>query len=383
MLTEIGCRSRRERLWKLLPPNVQWMLVSDPRHVNYLSGFWVNPLSLSSGERGILYMERDGETILACDNFAYQSAVGEPFVDKTLIETWYGDLPRVPNRDQVLVEALAPLKGRLEASTGLVESEWFPFAAAVRLGLEKPAMPVEAPSLSEILQRLRRVKDPDELQVLKRCMRAGEAGQSRAREFIKRGVTELEVYAEVQSAATDQLGEPALVYGDFRASTAREIHTGGAPRDYALQQGDTMILDFSVVIAGYRSDFTNTLAVGSPTEDQVRALALCKTAMAEGENVLKPGVGGGEVYAAVAAPLSEAGHPLPSHAGHGLGMGHPEAPAFLPENSERLSAGEVVTLEPGIYSEGIGGIRIEHNFLITESGAERLSHHELTLETRR
>ncbi len=379
MLSEIGCRARRERLWKLLPPNVQWLLVSDPRHVNYLSGFWVNPLSLSFGERGILYMERSGETILACDNFAYKSIVGEPFVDNTLIETWYGDLPHVPNRERVLVQALEPLKNRLEAAEGLVESEWFPLAAAAQLDLKAMRLPEGELSLSDILVGLRRVKDLDELQILGRCMRAGEAGQSRARELVKRGVTELEVYAEVQSAASAQLGEPALVYGDFRASTPREIHRGGMPRDYALQNGDTMILDFSVVVDGYRSDFTNTLVVGSPTEDQQRLMTLCKTALAEGESVLKPGVLGGEVYAAVNAPLSEAGYPLPTHAGHGLGMGHPEAPAFLPKNEESLSAGEVVTLEPGIYAEGIGSIRIEHNFLVADSGAERLSHHELAL----
>lgn len=379
MLTEHGCRSRRERLWKLLPANLSWLLISDPRHVNYLSGFWVNPLSLSQGERALLYLERNGQAILLCDDFTFGSAIGKPHVDETVVEPWYKELPAVRNRDIVLIEALSTLKERFRAGAGLIEAEWFPAAAVVSLRLEDSLPRDPRFSINNILKNLRRVKDPDELQLLRRCARAAEVGQKRAREIAIHGVTELEVYVGIQSVATKQIGEPVLVYGDFRASRPAEIHRGGPPRDYALQDGDTLILDFSVVLAGYRSDFTNTLAIGGPNEGQTRLMELCKTALAEGENRLKPGVLGGEVYKAVAAPLAEAGHPLPHHAGHGLGLGHPEAPVFLPESEERLSVGEVVTLEPGIYAEGIGSVRIEHNYLISDSGAERISRHELAL----
>jgi Xaa-Pro aminopeptidase len=83
----------------------------------------------------------------------------------------------------------------------------------------------------------------------------------------------------------------------------------------------------------------------------------------------------------VAAPFAAAGRPglFPHHAGHGLGLGHPEAPAFVPESDEALSEGEVVTLEPGAYAEGVGGVRIEHNYLITRDGFERLTNHSLEL----
>ena len=70
---------------------------------------------------------------------------------------------------------------------------------------------------------------------------------------------------------------------------------------------------------------------------------------------------------------------FPHHAGHGLGLTHPEAPYLRPPRQRDLVAGDVVTLEPGLYVEGVGGIRIEHNYLITATGYERLSNHTIAL----
>jgi Xaa-Pro aminopeptidase len=70
---------------------------------------------------------------------------------------------------------------------------------------------------------------------------------------------------------------------------------------------------------------------------------------------------------------------FPHHAGHGLGLSHPEAPYFVRRATETLVAGDVVTLEPGLYVSGVGGIRIEHNYLVTATGYERLSDHVIAL----
>jgi Xaa-Pro aminopeptidase len=143
-----------------------------------------------------------------------------------------------------------------------------------------------------------------------------------------------------------------------------------------------MILDYSVVLHGYRSDFTNTLVVGKdPTPDQQRLYDLCRQAMAAGEKELRAGASCVNVYGAVNGVFEKVnmaqafGH----HAGHGLGLTHPEAPFFVRHADETLLAGDVVTLEPGLYVTGSGGIRIEHNYLITETGYERLSNHEIVL----
>ena len=87
------------------------------------------------------------------------------------------------------------------------------------------------------------------------------------------------------------------------------------------------------------------------------------------------------IYAAVQKPFRDARRVelFPHHAGHGIGLWHPEAPYFVPESTDILQVGDVVTLEPGAYAKAIGGMRIERNYLITPSGFDLLSGHDIAL----
>ncbi len=184
----------------------------------------------------------------------------------------------------------------------------------------------------------------------------------------------------MQSAAIEAAGRPGLIYGDFRAVNAKTPKLGGLPTNHVLEKGEMFILDYSVVLDGYRSDFTNTLAVGSASDEQDMIFRLCESALEAGENALKAGVQAKDIYAAVSKPLEEAGYgALAHHAGHGIGLAHPEPPILVPESDDVLKAGDVVTLEPGLYVEGIGGVRIENNYLITPAGAEKLNNHLIAL----
>src|SRR5262249_25043930 len=136
-----------------------------------------------------------------------------------------------------------------------------------------------APTLVNTLAAMRRRKDPDEIELLRRCMRATEAGHAWARAHVKPGMTELQVYCGVNTACIEAVGQAVIVYGDFAVSPGPE-RRGGAPTRRIIEPGDMLILDYSVVIGGYRSDFTNTLVVGKePSADQRRLLALCLEAM--------------------------------------------------------------------------------------------------------
>src|SRR5262249_38731406 len=148
-----------------------------------------------------------------------------------------------------------------------------------------------------------------------------------------------------------------IVYGDFAVSPGPE-RRGGPPTSRVLQPGDMLILDYSVVIGGYRSDFTNTLVVGGqPNPGQQRLDDLCVEAMAAGEKELRAGAQCLTVYQAVRGVFERAGvaEYFPHHAGHGLGLTHPEAPYFVRHATETLVASDVVTLEPGLYIPGVGG----------------------------
>lgn len=389
MLTEQGCRQRRQRLWEVVPSDVDWLLIADPRHVQYLANFWVQPLSFSGGERGLLLLERDGRATLLGDNFAIRSAAHKPYVDREILETWYDHKHAVINRDHALLNALRRVAPELGSRPGLVEAEWLPIGAGevlsgCRVSFSVAQEAKDAPphsDLGTLLRGLRRRKEADEIALLRQCLRAGEAGHARLREIIRPGLTELEVYLEVQRAALAAAGRPGLVYGDFRAANAQQPKVGGLPTAYTLQTGDVFTLDYSVVLDGYRGDFTSAVAVGTPSAGMRELFALCQAAMSSGEAVLKAGAAARDVHAAVMRPFREAGRAdaFPHHAGHGIGLAHPEAPILVPDSTDVLTSGDVVTLEPGAYIEGIGGLRIEHNYLITDTGCERLTNHVLAL----
>jgi Xaa-Pro aminopeptidase len=376
MLTAAGCTDRRSRLWDVLPTEYEWVLVADPRHVLYFSNFLVNPISFSTSERGLLLLERSGRSTLLAENFSRRSATADPFVDEEIIDKWYDHRHSVMNRDRFLFGQLQQIAARLWGR-GLVESEWLPVAIADELELDPNTRSLE---LGTIIRQLRRQKEPDEIALMEQCMRACEAGHARALEVVQPGRSELDVYREVQSAATAAAGHPIIVYGDFRTTNSEIPKRGGLPTTELMQDGDLLILDYSVLLHGYRSDFTNTIAVGEPTAEQRRIFEVCETAMQAGEQTLKAGSAAADVYAATSNVLEDAGSPpLGHHAGHGIGLGHPEPPILVPESDDTLLAGDVVTLEPGLYVEGVGGVRIEHNYLITETGFRRLSHHRLSL----
>ncbi len=378
MLSAEGCSDRRFRLWDALPVEYEWVLIADPRHVHYFSNFWVNPISFSTSERGLLLLERSGKATLFADNMTFRSKVAEPFVDAPQIGQWYDHKRSVMNRDHVLFAQLKDLKPKLHAARGLVEGEWLPVTLCdeLDLGIETRAL-----ELGSIIRELRRQKESDEIALLEHCMRACEAGHRRALEVLKPGMTDLALYLEVSQAAQAAAGLPCVVYGDFRSVNGTTPKRGGLPVNEPLKDGELFILDYSVVIGGYRSDFTNTLAVGTPTSEQLEIFETVQAALLAAEEKLCAGVRAADIYNAASSVLTEAGHmPLVHHCGHGLGLGHPEAPILVPQSEDVLVSGDVITLEPGLYVEGIGGVRLEHNYVINDSGARRLSQHELRLK---
>jgi Xaa-Pro dipeptidase len=364
MLTAEGCRQRRQRLWNRLDPlpDSDHLRLADPIHLMYLANFSVDPFSLGAGFGGYLLLRRDGQAKLLYDNRLPQT-VAEAHVEERMVVPWYtGQAPGRGPRQLALLEGVNP------AHTGL------------RIH-DRPGDPY-ATTLITTLADLRRQKDPDEVELLRRCMRVTEAGHAWARANIRPGMTELDVYCGVNQACIQAAGHAVIVYGDFAVSPGPE-RRGGPPTQRVLEPGDMFILDYSVVIGGYRSDFTNTLVVGrEPNADQRRLYDLCVQAMAAGEKELRAGQACLTVYSAVRDVFDRAGvaEHFPHHAGHGLGLTHPEAPYFVRAADETLRAGDVVTLEPGLYIQNVGGIRIEHNYLVTAQGFERLSNHTNALK---
>lgn len=352
MLTAEGCRTRRQRFLDRLKPTHP-VVLADPLHLRYFANFHVEGIGQTADFGGLLVIKPDGHSALFHDS-KLPKAVESSHVDVRTPLPWYsGQEPEKGPRRMLLRASLDANGGRIHDS------------------LADPL----APQVFEIITDLRRRKDPDEVALLKTCMKATDAGHAWARANVKPGMTELEVYAGVMAACHAALGHWAIVYGDFTVTTGSK--RGGAPTSHVLNAGETYILDYSLIVQGYRSDFTNTLVIGGkPTAEQSRLFKLCQDAMAVGERTLKAGATCQSVYDACRGVFAAAGVAdyFTTHAGHGLGISHPEPPYLVRHSTETLQAGDVVTLEPGLYKDDIG-IRIEHDYLVTETGYERLSNH--------
>jgi Xaa-Pro aminopeptidase len=364
MLTAEGCRQRRLRLWELLDPKpaTDHLRLADPFHLRYLANFGVDAFNLNAGFGGILLSRSDGAAKLITDN-RVKSFAEQAHVEERATVPWYDG--KTPGRGPRRLAPFQAIDGDALATPHLHDRPEDPFGQAV----------------CRTLKEMRRQKDADEIALLKRCMRATEAGHAWARTNLRPGMTELDVYLGVFSACSRAAGHPVIVYGDFAVSPGPE-RRGGPATDRVLQAGDLFILDYSVVIDDYRSDFTNTLSVGGqPSADQQRLFDLCCQALAAGERELRAGAPCQTVYDGVRSVFERAGvaEHFPHHAGHGIGLMHPEAPFFVRESEETLLENDVVTIEPGLYVAGIGGMRIEHNYRITPRGYERLSHHVIAL----
>ena len=368
-LTASGCQSRRERLIEQV--EAELIIISNPRHVQYLTGFFVTPLVLAHHAPIFLLIETaSGKTTLLMQNMLGRFAEGT-YVDTIEAYAWYNGKDAGVPIFQKALDSLNAHLDKLSFSIAGVEIGSLPYGTHVK----------DVSDITAILLEMRRHKDPDELELIRSSISAIEAGHKAVRSQIRPGLTEIDVFNIMMSAIAKQAGHPIVPMGDF-AGGERAFQGGGPATSLELQAGDLMILDIFPIINGYKGDFTTTLAVsGELSSQQAKLQKALLDGMAAGEAMLRPGVRAGDVHGAVMDELRIEGFAegFRHHAGHGLGLSHPEAPYFVTNSDEILREGDVVTLEPGSYNKAEGyGARIEHNYLITEYGYKQLSHHILT-----
>ena len=213
-----------------------------------------------------------------------------------------------------------------------------------------------------------------EVSGVKRALEANRAAYEALRAGLRVGMTELEAYNLVKDAVDRVCGdEPHEFIGDF-VGGARTGSIEGPPTDYVLQAGDLFILDLSVKRGATWSDTCRTFFLGEPTPRQREAYAAVLACQDVGVANVRAGV----VASSVRPPMMDilARHGLdgkmPHHGGHLVGPAPYLKPAFEEGCDDRIEAGDICTLEPGVYFEGEWGMRVENDYLVTEDGLENL-----------
>ena len=209
---------------------------------------------------------------------------------------------------------------------------------------------------------------------VRRSLEANRAAYEAVRRGLRVGMTELEAYALVCEAVDRACrGEEHEFIGDF-VGGARAGSVEGPPTDYAFKAGDVFILDLSVRRGGTWSDTCRTFFLGEPTQRQRDAYAAVLAAMDAGARAARAGVVASSVRPPMVAELAARGFAglMPHHGGHMVGPAPYMKPAFEDGCEGRVEAGDVCTLEPGVYVDGEWGMRVENDYLVTAGGLENL-----------
>jgi len=261
---------------------------------------------------------------------------------------------------------LQDLRGRVG-----FEAEHVPYAALERL---RELSPAEWVPTKGVVERLRLKKSPEEVARIRQAQALAERALERALALLRPGVEEREVALEIEFFLRKE-GAEGVAFPPIVASGARGALPHAGASEKRLEPGELITLDLGAKVAGYHSDMTRTVALGKPSPEMRRVYEAVQEALEVALQGLKPGRTGKEVDALAREALGRHGldryfvHSL----GHGVGLAVHEGPGLSPYTEEVLEPGMVVTVEPGVYLPGVGGVRIEELVLITEDGIELLS----------
>ena len=220
---------------------------------------------------------------------------------------------------------------------------------------------------------LRRVKSPEELDHLRAAAKIADTSLAELAPWIKLGMNEAEIALQLEM----------LIRGSDAEGLAFSVNTSTGPNTAlnhycpfhhaaTLKPGDLLLFDFGANVHGYRSDITRTFVVGEASARAQKIYDTVLKANCLAIEAIRPGITGIDADAVAREIINEAGfgdsfgHGL----GHGIGLEVHEAPGLSPLSKDALEAGMVVTVEPGIYFTGFGGVRIEDDVVVTETGCE-------------
>jgi Xaa-Pro aminopeptidase len=228
--------------------------------------------------------------------------------------------------------------------------------------------------LSGVIEGLRLIKDEKELAVIRKAVDIVDHTYEHILSFIKPGMREIEVANEIEFHMRKQ-GASSSSFDIIVASGYRSALPHGVASDKVIESGDFVTLDFGALYDGYVSDMTRTFAMGEPSAKLKEIYDVCLQAQLLGVQNIKSGMTGKQADALCRDYIASKGYGdyFGHSTGHGIGLEVHEGPGLSMKVDITLEPGMVVTVEPGIYLSGVGGVRIEDDVVITETGNEILT----------
>jgi len=269
-------------------------------------------------------------------------------------------------------QAMSALKLNKDARIG-VEPRWLR-VLELRL-LEYAAPRALFTSAEDLIAELRMAKDQAEIAAMRQAVHIAQNALQATLPTIKIGMTERELASELTLQLLRSGADSNLPFTPIVCAGSNSANPHAVPGERPLQTGEMLIIDWGASHQDYLSDLTRTFAVGEITPEFANIASVVLESNAAGREAAAPGVPAGLVDNATRKVIENAGYGqyFIHRTGHGLGMEEHEEPYIRGDNTQLLSPGMTFTIEPGIYLPGRGGVRIEDDIVITESGSESLS----------
>ncbi len=327
---------------------LETIYITSPENLRYYSGF--------TGGEGALVLRQDSCLLFTDSRYLVQAAQEAP--DFIIVDT----------------AKTKPTDYLKEQRTEILGFEGDYVTARAYEELKKELMETRFCSVSSAILRQRSRKDEREKQSLRQAAALADEAFSYVLPKLVPGVTEKEIAMELEWYMRKN-GASAPSFPIICASGLRSAMPHGVATDKKLEKGDFVTMDFGCFFEGYASDMTRTVVLGQASDEQRKIYETVRKAQEEALSAISAGKSGKDIDALARTVIQNAGYgQYFGHAlGHGTGLEIHERPVLSPKSEDILAKDMLVTVEPGIYIENLGGVRIEDLVIVTEDGCENLT----------
>lgn len=342
-------QSRLTRLREAMgTKGLEALFITSVVNRRYMTGF--------TGSSGFVLITQDRAVLMT--DFRYMTQAPEQAVDFEVIE-----------HGSKMTDTLKQLLSEMQISRLGFEQDHVSFATYS--GYQSQLAGIELVPVSGIIEDLRLIKDEGELAIMREAAQLADRTFSHILNYIKPGVSEKDIALEMEFFMRKN-GATSSSFDTIIASGERSALPHGVASDRIIQGNDFIKLDFGALYKGYCSDITRTVVLGKPTDKHHEIYNIVLEAQLNALEHIRPGMTGREADALTRDIIKGYGYGdnFGHSTGHGLGMEVHENPRLAAGSDTVLTPGMTVTVEPGIYIPGFGGVRIEDDIVITENGIE-------------
>ncbi|MGA8941727.1 MAG: Xaa-Pro peptidase family protein [Thermoactinomyces sp.] len=343
---------RVERLRKkMAEKNLEAFLITHPVNRRYMTGF--------TGTSGVALLTKNDAIFIT--DFRYVTQAREQCPDWSLVK-----------HEGSIFSEVAKVCRKIGLNQLAFEQDHLTYGEVIQL--REMLEEIETVPAGGLVEELREVKEPEELLIMKEAAKIADEAFAQIVQEIRPGMKEREVALRLE-VIMRELGAISSSFDTIVASGWRSALPHGVASDKVIEKGDFVTMDYGAYYKGYASDITRTVLMGKPDPKQKEIYEIVLEANRRAIEGVRPGKTGKEIDAIARDYIREHGYGdyFGHGTGHGLGMEVHEEPRVSSRGDKPLVPGMVITIEPGIYLPDFGGVRIEDDLIVTESGYEKIT----------